>query len=96
MSEKTDHLLAFLAGAAIGALAGVLLAPDSGANTRKKLKKTLTDLQEKGSEALDEVEEAVRAKTQNLVGEAGDHVAALKAAVSEGKAAYLREMNKSE
>jgi gas vesicle protein len=30
-------LLGFLAGAAAGALAGILLAPDSGANTRKKI-----------------------------------------------------------
>ncbi len=92
MSNKTDNLLAFIVGAAIGAVAGVLLAPDSGANTRKKLKSKLEDLKEKGAEKLDLVEEKVRAKTQTLVGEAENRVAAVKAAVNEGKAAYVREM----
>ena len=92
MSNKTDNLLAFVVGAAIGAVAGILLAPDSGANTRKKLKSKLEDLKEKGAEKLDEVEEEVRAKTQTLVGEAENRVAAVKAAVNEGKAAYVREM----
>ncbi|MBC7873491.1 MAG: YtxH domain-containing protein [Ferruginibacter sp.] len=30
-------LLGFVAGAAVGALAGILFAPDSGTNTRKKI-----------------------------------------------------------
>jgi gas vesicle protein len=94
MSNKTDNLLAFVLGAAIGAVAGVLLAPDSGANTRKKIKKTITDLQERGSDAFDEVERTLHDKTQNLVGEAQSRVEAVKAAVQEGKAAYLREMKK--
>jgi len=94
MSNKTDNLLAFIVGATIGAVAGVLLAPDSGANTRKKIKKTLSDLQEKGALALDEIEGKVRAKTQNMVGEAESRVEAVKAAVNEGKAAYVREMKK--
>lgn len=94
MSDKTDNLLAFVVGAAIGAVAGILLAPDSGANTRKKLKTKFSELQEKGSEKLDEVEEKLRAKTHNIVGETENRVAAVKAAVNEGKAAYLREMGK--
>ncbi|MFA0962755.1 YtxH domain-containing protein [Roseivirga sp. BDSF3-8] len=38
-TEKT--LIAFLAGAAAGALTGLLLAPDSGEKTRKKLGKNI-------------------------------------------------------
>ena len=34
---NTKTTLGFIAGAAIGAIAGILLAPDSGANTRKKI-----------------------------------------------------------
>ena len=37
MSKKGNTLLAFLAGASIGALLGVLYAPDKGSNTREKL-----------------------------------------------------------
>ncbi|MDH5475619.1 MAG: YtxH domain-containing protein [Cyclobacteriaceae bacterium] len=52
MSKKsTNSLLAFLTGAATGALLGILFAPDTGANTRDKLsfkldqyKKMLEDL----------------------------------------------------
>ena len=35
--SNTKALLGFVAGTAVGALAGVLLAPDTGSNTRKKI-----------------------------------------------------------
>ncbi len=41
-SSKT--LLGILAGAAIGAVAGILLAPDKGSETRKKLSSKTGDL----------------------------------------------------
>ena len=37
MSKKGNTLMAFLAGAAAGAILGVLYAPDKGSNTREKL-----------------------------------------------------------
>lgn len=37
MSKKTNALMAFLVGAAAGAILGVLYAPDKGSNTREKL-----------------------------------------------------------
>ena len=50
MSKKGNTLMAFLAGAAAGAILGILYAPDKGSNTREKLsfkldkyKKTLED-----------------------------------------------------
>lgn len=47
----------FLTGVAIGATAAVLLAPESGAKTRKRLKKyahrTAEDLWEEGQEAIE-------------------------------------------
>lgn len=41
---NTKTLLGFLAGAAVGALAGILLAPDKGSETRKKISKKTSDL----------------------------------------------------
>jgi gas vesicle protein len=35
--SNTKTVLGFVAGAAVGALAGILLAPDKGSNTRKKI-----------------------------------------------------------
>jgi gas vesicle protein len=43
MSAKST-LLTFLAGAAAGAVAGILLAPDSGVNTRRRLSQAALDL----------------------------------------------------
>lgn len=46
MNTSAKILGGFLAGAALGAVAGILLAPDSGANTRMKVvdeSKRLTD-----------------------------------------------------
>ncbi len=37
MNKYSKIGLAFLAGAAVGAIAGVLLAPDKGSETRKKM-----------------------------------------------------------
>jgi gas vesicle protein len=37
MSKKSNALMAFLTGAAVGAILGVLYAPDKGSNTREKL-----------------------------------------------------------
>ena len=35
--SNTKAVLGFVAGAAVGALVGILFAPDSGSNTRKKI-----------------------------------------------------------
>jgi YtxH-like protein len=37
LMANTKTILSFVAGAAIGAIAGILFAPDSGANTRRKI-----------------------------------------------------------
>lgn len=53
--ESTGKIIAaFLAGAAAGASLGLLLAPDKGEDTRKKVKETLDEWSEKASQQYDE------------------------------------------
>ena len=56
-------ILTFLAGAATGAVAALLLAPDSGEKTREKLRSKAADMtgvaKEKILEGLDAIEAAL-------------------------------------
>jgi gas vesicle protein len=59
MANSTGKLIAaFLAGAAAGASLGILLAPDKGINTRKKVKDTFDDMGAKAADALKKAQEA--------------------------------------
>ncbi|HJB84555.1 MAG TPA: YtxH domain-containing protein [Candidatus Alistipes merdigallinarum] len=51
---KSQGLLSFLSGAAIGIAVALLFAPDSGANTRQKITEKLRQNGQKMKEALDE------------------------------------------
>lgn len=57
MSKTTNLLLATLGAAAVGVVAGILLAPDKGSNTRKKINK-------KTHEAWDYLADLVLAKKE--------------------------------
>lgn len=47
-------ILVFLAGAMTGAVATLFLAPDSGENTRAKIRKDAADLKDKAKERIAE------------------------------------------
>ena len=59
--NKTNVAIGVLAGLAVGALLGVLFAPDKGSETRKKLSRKATDtadnLKGKFNELLDGLDE---------------------------------------
>jgi len=65
-------LLGIFGGLAAGALLGILLAPDKGENTRKKIIKTGEDYMDNAKGRLDEIVEGVNGKIQNLVQEANN------------------------
>ncbi len=64
--SKGNIFISFLAGAATGAIAALLLAPDSGANTRAKIREGASDAaglaKEKILEGLDIIEKALEEK----------------------------------
>jgi gas vesicle protein len=67
MSRSSDVVLAFLAGAVAGGMTALLLAPEKGSETRKKLRRRMDELSEKGGEyleaAVDEFRERIRPPT---------------------------------
>lgn len=70
MSNNSNTALGILAGAAIGALAGILFAPDKGSNTRKKIADqaaaTQESLKENAIDLKNRMAETVAAKKENL------------------------------
>lgn len=63
-SEKV--LLGVLAGIAIGAVAGILLAPDKGSNTRAKIMDDTKDFTDELSQKIKDEVDALRNKASEL------------------------------
>ncbi len=60
MKRSTSNLfIGFFAGLTVGAILGVLYAPDKGTNTRKKIVKKTQELAEDIEERFDELKEEV-------------------------------------
>ncbi len=70
MSSKT--LLGFVAGAAVGALAGILLAPDKGSNTRKKISSKACDITDSIKNSFGEFVDGIKGSYSNVKDEAQD------------------------
>lgn len=69
-TDNTKVVVALLAGVAIGALVGLLLAPDSGAEIRSSLSNSIKDL---GATIADKAK-AGKDKVSDLTGQAVDAV----------------------
>ncbi len=70
MNDTGKIVLAFAAGALAGAIAGVLLAPDKGSETRRKMADGIKDQFCKGKQKFEdlkeEFEQAVKDKVQEM------------------------------
>lgn len=62
---KDNSIMTFIAGAAIGAVLGVLFAPDKGEQTRRKVREATRDGREKLYAKLDELEKALDEQTDD-------------------------------
>ncbi|MEP6746265.1 MAG: YtxH domain-containing protein [Bacteroidota bacterium] len=69
---NTKTLLGFLAGAAVGALAGILLAPDKGSETRKKISKKTNDLGDTLKGSFSDFVDGIKDSYANMKSEAED------------------------
>jgi gas vesicle protein len=68
--DNSKLLVGFLAGAAVGGLLGILLAPDKGTETRKKLMDKGSELtgtvKDKFNEVVDGVKETLASKKEQM------------------------------
>jgi len=60
----SNFLVGFLAGAAIGAVAGILFAPEKGDKTRQNLRKKVKELSDEYGLGLDELIEEMSANVE--------------------------------
>lgn len=79
MKADSKILLGFLAGAAIGAIAGILLAPDEGSETRKKISDGTSDLGDKLKDTFNDFVDTVKDKYHKAKSEVEDVAEKVKA-----------------
>jgi gas vesicle protein len=91
MSDEKDVgkiVLSFFIGGVVGAAFGLLLAPSSGAETRRRIKAASLDAKDKTLEKFD----SIKSEASNLVERGKERISGVKsqihAAVEAGKDAY--------
>ncbi|MCC5946018.1 MAG: YtxH domain-containing protein [Bernardetiaceae bacterium] len=90
MSNNEGNILSFIAGVAVGALVGVLVAPDAGEKTRGKLAQKSNDLLEDfegqleiAKHKVEQFNESLKQKTEKLQAEVAEATEKAKKKVSE-------------
>jgi gas vesicle protein len=94
MSERngSEVVLAFLIGGLVGAAVGLLYAPATGKETRKKLK----DIAEDWTDTVDTIGGEVKTKAQRIIAEGKERIVTQKEriedAIEAGKHAYQKNV----
>ncbi len=79
-------VLGVLAGVAVGAIAGILFAPDKGSNTRKKIS-------DKGEDYLDEIKNKFDVFLETMTEKFEDTQKEAEVMIARGKAKYEEAKN---
>ena len=88
MNRKTGIVVAFAVGAVAGAVAGVLLAPDKGENTRRKIK-------DNAGRMVRDTTDLVGGKAEELKTSLRTQGRAVKEAVHTARETYRHELDKA-
>lgn len=98
MSRNTNTLMAFVLGAAVGGITALLLAPDKGEVTRRRLRdgsgRGLRRGRDAVSHAASSLEQDAREKGQAVSDAVHQRVNAAGEAVAAARGAFRREMDK--
>lgn len=76
MNDSIKTTLAFIGGAAVGAAVGILLAPEKGSDTRKKILSRAKDLADDVTEAAKEKYNDLVSRKEELMAEAEEELTA--------------------
>jgi gas vesicle protein len=87
-------LLSFLLGGVVGAGLAFLLAPQSGIETRRKIKDLADDVKEKTNAYINETREKVAGAMDDGKGYYEEKKSLIKSAIEAGKEAYEKEKEK--
>jgi gas vesicle protein len=87
-------LLSFLLGGMVGAGLALLLAPQSGPETRKKIMDIADDVKEKAGDYVAQAREKVVATVEKGKGFVDEKKSLIATAFEAGKEAYERELHK--
>lgn len=88
--SSSKLLVGFLAGAAIGALAGILFAPDKGSNTRKKIATKTGDITDSVKTSFNDFIDGLKETYSGAKENAEEFVSKAKSTVTknDGKSAF--------
>jgi len=103
MAHGRETALAFLLGVVAGGVTALLLAPDRGEETRRKLRQGAHNLSHRGGEAIGtargalgdkahKIAETAREKVDQVASSTRSQIDAVRGAVAQGKEAYKREV----
>ncbi len=95
MTRTGELTVAFAFGALAGGVAALLLAPEKGEVTRKRLKEGARELMERGETFAGEIRGAAEGAIRTATGTVRRQAEAVRGAVAEGTRAYREELDRA-